>query len=292
MFPKRELSRRGASTQVVQRIGRKQRGARSGSAGYRQEDFFAVSQMIAAAHRYLTHGDDFWMIQNAAALVDDVVTGNGTHCFYQLKTSPKVTWAPLCADFRGQAHLCNLFGMTKYKLVLVVPSEVDQIRLARAKPRDIKRAHVLWFPKMSRTVDLANPNSPVLPHLKALCAGRPGGGDLASIAAYAFMTVLDRPARPRQYAISAFLRKLRENESVPIRTPFVDKSARWKRALAVLARIPHLKTSVSDGFLVFDYRNGLETGRAAKCGTIAYRRFLERVIALSPKTFDDFERLL
>lgn len=292
MFPKRELKRRGASDQIVRRIGRKQRGARSGSTGYRQEDFFAVSQMIAAAHRWLEHGEHFWMIQNAAALVDDVVTGNGTHCFYQLKTSPRVTWASVCFDFRGQADLCRLFGLTYYKLVLVVPSQADRNRLARKRPRDLRRTSVHWFPKMSRPGDLSASSSPVLSDLKVLCAGRPGAGDLASIATYAFMTVLDRPSPAKPYAAADFWRKLRENDSLPIRSPFVDTSTRWKRASELLARIQGLKVSIADGFVVYDYRNGLESGRAAKCGTAAYRRFLERVISSSPKTFEDFERLL
>lgn len=161
MFSARELRRRGASARVIQRISRKQRGARSGSAGYRQEDFFAVSQMVAAARRFLDNGEHFWMIQNAAALVDDVVTENGTHHFFQLKTSPGITWNPVSTDFRDQADLCRLFGIHHYKLVLVVPSKADRARLARERPRTLKRASVLWFPRMSRTGDLARSNSPI-----------------------------------------------------------------------------------------------------------------------------------
>jgi len=205
MFSSREPRRRGASARIIQRISQKQRGARSGSAGYRQEDFFAVGQMIAAARRFLEHGEHFWMIQNAEALVDDVVTGKD---------------------------------------------------------------------------------------LQALCAGRGGAGDIASIAAYAFVTVLDRPAKPKRYEVSTFLNQLRENDSVPLRSPFLDTSSLWKRASGILAKIPGLQVSIADGFVVFDYRNGLESGRAARCGTAAYRRFLERIVRSSPKTFDDFERLL
>lgn len=292
MFSARELKRRGASARIIQRIGRKQRGARSGSAGYRQEDFFAAGQMIAAAHRFVENGEHFWMIQNAAALVDDLVTGNGIHRFFQLKTSPHVAWATVLPDFRDQAELCRLFKLDSYQLVLIVPAKADRDRLAREQPPVLEGSSVQWFPKMSRTGDLAHPSSPVWRNLKALCAGRAGAGDIASIATYAFVTVLERPAKPKRYEVAAFVKKLRENDCVPIRSPFVDTSALWKRASGVLARIPGLEVSIADGFVAFDYRSGLESGRAARCGTAAYRRFLERIVRSSPKTFDDFERLL
>jgi hypothetical protein len=102
MFSKRELRRRGASSRVIERIGQKQRGGRSGSTGFRQEDFFAVCKMLGATRRHLERGDLFWMIQNAEALVDDLVTG--TYGFYQVKTSPRITWASLHTDFREQAQ--------------------------------------------------------------------------------------------------------------------------------------------------------------------------------------------
>jgi hypothetical protein len=92
--------------------------------------------------------------------------------------------------------------------------------------------------------------------------------------------------------VTDFLRKLRENDSIPIRSPFIDTSTRWKRAAGVLARIRGLKVSIADGFVVYDYQNGLDSGRAARCGSAAYHRLLERVVSSSPKTFDDFERLL
>jgi hypothetical protein len=46
MFSRRDLKQRHASDRIVERIDRKHRGGRSGSAGYRQEDFFAVCKMI------------------------------------------------------------------------------------------------------------------------------------------------------------------------------------------------------------------------------------------------------
>lgn len=238
MFRKRDLTKRGVSASIIQRIDRKQKGARSGGAGYRQEDFFAVSEMLAAAHRLLEHGEDLWLIQNARALVDDVVTGNGKYSFYQLKTTPGITWEPVHSDFRNQAELCRSCNLHPYELVLVVPSQVDRTRLAREQPRDLKRTSVRWFPKMSRPSDLARPDSPVRKVLRALCAGRAGAGDVTSIAMYAFATVLDRPARPERYAAEAFLKKLRENDSVPIRSRFVDNSPIWRRASGLLARFP------------------------------------------------------
>lgn len=128
--------------------------------------------------------------------------------------------------------------------------------------------------------------------LKALCAGRAGGGDVASIAAYAFVTVLDRRVKPNRYDVASFLKELRKNDCVPIRSPFMDTSSLWQRASAMLAKIPRLEVSIMDGFVVFDYRSGLESGRAARCGTAAYRRLLMRIVKSSPKTFEDFERLL
>lgn len=292
MFSRQELRRLAVSERIVVRIGKKHRGGQSGSAGYRQEDFFAVCKMLTAARRHIEHGEHFWMIQNAEALVDDLVTGNGTHGFYQVKTSPSASWASLHADFRDQAELCELYGLQRYQLFLVVSSTELRSRLARQRPRQLKRTSVVFFPKMARTSDLAAASGPAFEDLRALCAGRASSGDIAGIAACAFMAVLDRPAKPKRYPVEGFLRELRMNPSVPVREPFVDTSPLWSRAMRVLGRIPDLTVSISDGFFVFDYRGGLETGRAVKCGTAGYRRLLQRIVRAAPTSFDELERLL
>lgn len=295
MFGERELQRRGVSARIIERIARKRRGAQSGSAGYRLEDFFGVSALLVAAADATRTGSHstFWIRQNSRALVDDVITGNGSTRFHQLKSGRRPTWSSAVrSDFIGQADLCQRFQIVPSELILVVCDQPARQRLQRERPRTQPPTSVAWFPRMTRTSDLATAYVPARTSLATLCAGRPSTGDLASIAAAAFTTALDRSRPAARYPVAAFLRAMRRIPVLPLRSPFDDRSPRWRRAAAILARIPKLRVSIADGFIVYDYASGLESGRGARCGSGSYARFVARILKYVPTTFDDFERLL
>lgn len=297
MFSNKELRRLGVSETIRQRVSRKHLGGTSGAAGYRQEDYFAIAEMIAAAASYVRRRTCFSLSQNARALVDDVVTKTrAMRRFYQLKSGATVRWGPassaLRRDFRDQLALCARFRFRKFQLYLVVPTDTQRRSLVSTRPAELTRTFVRSFPRINRLSDLSSIGSPVHHALASLCAGPPRPADLEQIASAAVAAWLDRRSPMGFYSVDDFVADLRKNSLVPVRFPFRDKSPRYRAARRVLSKIQGLKVSVENGFFYFDYR-GIESGRTAKCGTAEYRHLLDRIVREQPKTFDDFaERVL
>jgi hypothetical protein len=274
----------------VSKIRRRAVGGRAGAAGYSYEDFFSVSLLLTALRNHRRSPPPNCRVRRGAfALVDDVIAKNGQIRFHQLRRRQQVYWEQVRVDFEQQELLCRRVGMSA-QLFLVVASRGLRRRLATRMPKSLRRSSVLFFPPLSRVTDLANPTAPSFAPLVALCAAAtPGTADLTDLARAVWGFWGDRNTMKFVRA-DRLLAYLRGKAPLRVWSPFVP-GPRWAVVRRRLARIPGLRVTLQGGHLWYRYRT-TDRGHICKCGTPAYRRFLDRVMTHRPNSFDAFEVLL
>ncbi len=270
-------------------IRRRHRGGRAASDGLTYEDFFSVGALLEGMRLHRRRPPRSSVKRGTFAIVDDVVTRNGHLGFHQLRRGIRVRWAQVVDDFVQQEQLCTHVGLP-FRLYLVVARQNLRMQLAASVPPVLARSSVLFFPAMVRVSDLARPGSPSASALRALSADSPGTSDLEAIARAVWAFWADRDPDAFVDAV-AVLNYLRQHSDLKIWFPFVDTSPLWTAARTQLENIPGLRVAMRGGHLWYRYAR-TDRGHICRAGTARYRRFLQRVVASAPMTFDEFEALL
>jgi hypothetical protein len=231
------------------------------------------------------------MIGRGGAFVDDVIIQDkgGRLAYHQLKSGMKTRWSrPLEADFRCQLRCCKA-SRRQSDLLLVVPGEALAGALRKSKPSGLGRVTVVAFPACSSIQELCG-LPPVANDLASLCAV-PDNTRLRHIAEAIQMWWLDAVKAATMHSLDDLRNYLWSHESLLVSHPARRKSSDWTAAQRILAGIPGLRVTETGGYLHYAY-GSTDQGVIGRCDRPAYRRFLRRVLAQRPSTFDDFEKLL
>jgi hypothetical protein len=266
----RELRRLGFSKKEIARVEAKARGAAAGRRGYHYEDLFATASLTDGCRRAMQRGGpEHGIAEPTGAFVDDIIIRAGDlFVFHQLKTG-KDTWTgsrgALAADFRNQARVCEAKGLL-YGLVLVVPDEARRDALDRNMPNGLRRTTVEVFPIVERLTDLPQAVKGLRRELDGFIAfAKPGRAAREHVLQAIHAAWMDRRVRTEFLEAAALLRALRANHLLFVARPFRDTSMIWRRAKAIIERIPGLSVTVDQGYFCYDYRGGLMQGHEIRC---------------------------
>ena len=270
-------------------------GGRSGGEGYRYQDHYAVFRMIAATPAYLESGRDLGAWLEDFAPVDDVVleVSETEREYCQLKTGTAVTWTAdegrLRRQFELQRKICEACpDIDGYTLRVVTPRADRHTSLQENLPQSLEGCtQVDLFPLVSALWDTGSPAFDSLVELCAFDSESPATRE--AIATFFYSQVVNCGAGEVS-RVSDVVTRIREHPSIYLRHDAAEPPAEWARAAGLLGAVSGLKLVVERGFC--HYSCGPFRGLVARCDTVSFARFVERVLEAPPTSYAEFSRLL
>lgn len=263
-------------------------GGRSNTRGGRYEDLYATFQLLVALAGLLAKpsGGEVSVELQANAYVNDVLVrfADGSRDYFQLKTSPQITWGRSTGKLRRQFELQRKLCVRRrqnHALFLVSPHR------ARLKHLDVRRpnyAQVIIFPNAA----LSSQASPARSAIQSICASpAPRRSDLTAIggACRQIITDASKPVSARQV-----LRVLQQQLAATVRKDQAKPPTDWPTAKSRLeSALPGLSLSILRGVCTFSF--GMTRGRhSSHCDSIQFTHFVWRVMntAPLPRTIEEF----
>jgi hypothetical protein len=274
-------------------------GGDNNKKGNRYEDAFAVFRLIQLAPRVARDGVVVTVQEQAGCPVDDFLfREGGMRHYYQLKDDLQITWGlrdeKLKKEYVAQKRACDDQG-GEYTLTVVVSHDHRKVSLDENLPAELKDAvAVLHFPAVKRPSELARHPDLREPLVRVSASRTPGGELLRAIAeGFALAWIESEPDGDGVCDLDRMLQFLRDRPSYRVHRPLpAVVHAEWDLFQEVLAAVPELSWHVDGGHFEWSLpprEAGLFT---APCDSDGFRRFVDRVLATRPSSFDDFEGLL
>ncbi len=281
-------------------MNQRQIGGRNNKQGNRYEDIFATYKLLQFASKHVDQAIDVRIKEQACCFVDDLIIEEPTlQHFYQLKSGGGVTWGAgngkLEREFRDQFVDCKRRGI-RFKLVIVVSDSGRKQSLQINMPRGIKMVtSVFVFPILARPSDLIDHRRIIQNRLKLISASRfDSRAAHQSIVEAFYYDWIDHAPDPDGFCVlENVIASIRAKNACPIRHTWQDNTGKWVQANALLLRISDLKFWTDRGHFEWRYLPfGMQGIVREPCLSQSFTRFMDRVIAKQPQTFDDFEGLL
>ncbi|MFS8082730.1 MAG: hypothetical protein ACMG51_04705 [Ginsengibacter sp.] len=282
-------------------VTNKHAGGTSGKKGSRYEDLFVAYKAAEVAANQVEFPGAPWPFLAGQQLnfVDDALLSSDSATeYFQLKNALSVAWGhgakTIGDDFSKQFTLAQHRGDKNPLTHLVVSSESEQVKLSNSIPNAIMgHTKVSFFPYYkegtinslvvgSRDVQnilikiVKDENAALdsmesaLTLISAACMEHPGGCSVEKIIEYVHKRY---PGHLRLFSIADF--------SSSLTKAFVD----------TLAEIKGLWYSLSRGY--FNWSGyGTSGSFQHDCFSDQFVKFQERIVEVSPATFDDFEKLV
>ena len=274
-------------------------GGDNNKKGNRYEDAFAVFRLIQLAPRVARDRIAVTVQEQAGCPVDDFLFREGaSRHYYQLKNDFQITWGEdggkLKREYVAQKSACGEEG-GEYTLTVVVSHDHRKASLDENMPDELKDAvAVLHFPAVQRPSELAR-HPDLREPLMRVSASRAPGGELlrAIVEGFALAWIECEPDGDGVCDLGRMLQFLRDRPSYRVHRPLpAVVHAEWGRLQEMLAAVPDLSWHVDGGHFEW-FLPPREAGLfTAPCDSDGFRRFVDRVLAAQPRSFDDFEGLL
>ncbi|MDY3558724.1 hypothetical protein R5W23_005881 [Gemmata sp. JC673] len=237
--------------------------------------------------------------EQAGCPVEDFLFREGaTRHYYQLKDDLQITWgeggSKLKKEYVAQKAACDAQG-GEYTLTVVVSHDHRKASLDENVPAKLKDTVVVFhFPAVRRPSELAR-HPDLREPLVRVSASRALGGELlrAIVEEFALAWIECEPDGEGVCDLGRMIQFLRDRPSYRVHRPLpAVMHADWDRFGEVLAAVPDLIWHVSGGHFEWSLpprEAGLFT---VPCDSDGFQRFVDRVLAAQPRSFDDFEGLL
>jgi len=296
-FDKAGLLAAGLTSEAIGNLTRRRGGGTSGGLGYEYQRWYALLRVIQLA----TSQPDASVHMEGLCPVDDVIVENAPgYEFSQCKTSKDTTWSgannKLKKEFLAQRSVNSKFGITSYRLLLVVPDKRSASRLTAKLPVKLaKCARVVLFPLAApihhhwTVPDCQSALDQLLPPLIRGASQREQlYRNISAAANSPWHTVTGRQLIGKVLEMNRELPVVVQANACGSWTVTMDL---WNQALSCLGKIAGLKVDVTGDICCYALPP-TDTGFVARCDSTRFRSFVASVITNQPRTMQEFMEVL
>jgi hypothetical protein len=237
--------------------------------------------------------------EQAGCPVDDLLVQESERRHYhQLKDDQEITWGAeggkLRKEFIDQRKECEA-RQEDFTLTVVVSHGHRKESLDRHTPKELQGVvAVRHFPAVQRPSDLARRDE-LRESLRRISASHsPGDELLRGIAEGFHLAWVERELDADRVAdLGRMVAWLRERPAFRVHRPLpVQIHPEWERFLAILRGIPDLEWRFERGYFEWSLPPREAGFVEPPCDSEGFRRFVDRVLEVSPTTFEALEGLL